>query len=490
MIRTIENCLRALLLIWLVVSLLLQVNNGLADNGDFSRIMTHFTSAPLGFESNWPETGELWNRRFFYYWLPYWKLDFPLGLRFWQNNFNSSVIWLWTPGVLLNWLIYSHSVLWLPAIALFPKLLLILFLILVFRWIDTSQLKPRSSLVMSLTLGAPLVLLFTNQDYLAYLNSFYSETAQMIYLLAFLAALIYTRRRLSPWRDVLCLLILFLLATSKASSLYWTFLGLWFIFPLKELFTRPFHYLARYALLAIGLASLAYAFTRPPTWVIQQNAYNSLFNGILVFSKNPSVHLERLQVAQAQQCIGYPVVHRYGAECLQNPELAEAMNFSNVARVVLAEPLALTRMAAHAMDGMQITHLPLGQHAYPVNDLYPDEGTQSRTDLANLWSTFKQKFFPRGLVLVVFLALYLVFFSLNLSRNGLRQELALVGLLVSLAAGLDLLVVILGDGRTEMLKHLFFANYTFDLATLSTFNLLVLVGLNRIDAMGLANPEG
>ena len=46
--------LKQSILLGLVAGSLLQSTTGLADNGDFTRIMTWFTSGPVGIEPNWP----------------------------------------------------------------------------------------------------------------------------------------------------------------------------------------------------------------------------------------------------------------------------------------------------------------------------------------------------------------------------------------------------------------------------------------------------
>ena len=73
----------------------LQSDIGLADNGDFTRGARWFTSGPVGFAENVPATGtDAYQKRFFRYWLPAWKLEF--SPRFWMR---SSAQLLWLPGI-------------------------------------------------------------------------------------------------------------------------------------------------------------------------------------------------------------------------------------------------------------------------------------------------------------------------------------------------------------------------------------------------------
>ncbi len=60
----------------------------------------------------------------------------------------------------------------------------------------------------------------------------------------------------------------------------------------------------------------------------------------------------------------------------------------------------------------------------------------------------------------------------------MQRELAQVGLLATLTCLVDMTVQVLGDGRADVLKHMFLANVLFDIAVIAALNLGVIAILN------------
>jgi hypothetical protein len=117
--QRLERSMEIILILWFVVAMYLQQNVGLADNGDFTRAMTWVSTGPIGIEPNWPAANtEDWSKRFFNFWIPYWKLELNMSIP------TTSAFVLWLPGALLNKFLYSGTVLYLPSLSLLPKLLL------------------------------------------------------------------------------------------------------------------------------------------------------------------------------------------------------------------------------------------------------------------------------------------------------------------------------------------------------------------------------
>lgn len=105
----IRQSIKISLVLLVILGFYLQHDEGFADNGDFSRGMTWITSGPTNITSNWPNLDsqhQEWEKRFFHYWIPYWKLDFPMHV-----DMKSSVVLLWFPRVFLNWLVISSETL-------------------------------------------------------------------------------------------------------------------------------------------------------------------------------------------------------------------------------------------------------------------------------------------------------------------------------------------------------------------------------------------
>lgn len=133
----------------LIVGFAVQMNLGVADNGDFTRAMTVFTSGPVRITPNWPDPGtqgELWSKRFFQYYIPHWKLDFPENLSL-TRRFKSSAYLLWFPGVLLNQALYNKSILNLEIMSIVAKIVLILLVLIVFRYMY-AKLSAREAILL------------------------------------------------------------------------------------------------------------------------------------------------------------------------------------------------------------------------------------------------------------------------------------------------------------------------------------------------------
>lgn len=466
---------RDALLLWVRVGLValaalalyLQLDLGRADNGDFTRVMTWFVDSPVGFEENFPTDPDDRQLRFFTQYLPYWDLTFPL-----DSAVTSSAVLLWLPGVALNWALYSPEVLSLAVMSLPARLILLGALLLLFTWLDRRLRDPRERLIATLAIGVPFLLLLTATDYVTFLNSFYQEAASFVYLVAFLAVVLALRLR--GWSRGLAgfaLMLLFLVAATKASNVYWPFIGIAALVPPAAAW-RP--RLIAWAVALVVAAILAYAALALTMGANIQSTltYHSIFNGVLPLSDQPDEHLEELGMADADECIGHSAFDEVGGICWRDrkDDVSRADLVGIVARELILVPRALTS-AASAMQDL----------TFPSARVRAEEPPQaeSRTPLLNSWSLAKRAIFPRGGLLIVTLLAYLAASVWALRAGGLRGDLGALGLMLTLATGVDMAVAFFGDGFQELDKHLFVANLTFDLATVALVGLLTTVALAR-----------
>lgn len=458
---------------------------GLADNGDFTRYMGWISSGPIGIEPNWPDIGSKdWSRRFFNYWIPFWKFRWNIAM-----PAKSSAFLLWLPGAVLNKFLYSNKVLYLPYLSILPKLILFFVLLLIFKWIN---LNARHKTILLISIGIPITLMFTTTDYVAYLNSFYAESAGLIFYFLLLISIVILKR-FQSFTHLLCSLAsVMFLATAKPAYLYWPLLAIPFIFyawSLNKGIKLHLSMLVIYSAL-ITLFILASAFiTNAGSTKI--NPYNSLFNGALTFSNNPSAHLRNLGIDNALQCINTSAFSSIGQVCFAKYQ--NQMSFINTARVLYREPLVIFRLMKYALDRMQDISLEyLGKYSFydprskrslrvSSSDkshfwLHFNEGI-----LLRLWSEFKFRFFPKGYALIFVIIGFLTWFILGLKRTSFQQDLAFIGLISIIACIIDMNIAILGDGKTELIKHLFLSNVLFDIAAIAFFNSTLLYCLDFIE---------
>jgi len=437
---------------------ILNLPAGWADNGDYNRITQWFSSGPAFLPENFPPAGtHAWDRRFYSEWVPFWKLDFPLA----SGMFNSALL-LWAPGILINKLLYSGSVLWAPLASLGVRLVL---LALLWRLLNGLEHGPRPVLHM-LTLALPLVLLFGTRDVAAFYNSFYQEAGTLVFLPLLLLVVGWgcTRPR-DAWFYAAYAAAVLLLVTSKTAAFYWAPLALAFVLPLHKVLRQPRIYLP----LAVGLVAVPLAaglmLTHVPN-IGPNRAYNALFGGVLQLSEAPQQRLTELGLAQSERCLALDW-YNGGADC-SRPDW-DKISYSAVVRVLLAEPQIVLKQAQFMADRSQNLSLSFGQYAF--GDDYP-----RRADRLNLWSRLKANIFPRGGWLAVSLLLLGAGIAATWKQPGLAGSLARVGLLCLLALVIDGYVEILGDGQRDLLKHLFIPNVLFDLALLAVFNALLARG--------------
>lgn len=459
--RRILHALQALLLLCLFVGSFMQYDVGLADNGDFTRLMTWFSSGPVGFAENWPpQVTPEYDQRFFQFNLPYWKLDFPM-----MSRWVSSILLVWLPGVLINMVGYSSTVLYLPNLSIAPRVLSFLFLIVLLRFIERRSPLP---ITHSLVLGIPFVLTWTNTDIVAYFNSFYQEPSSFIAL--FLLLSLFARYRMAPLKRSAILLwtaaVLFMVS-AKISNIYWSVLVTVFVLPLSQCKKQPAMSIAA----ACGMLILPLAFSLLQANLVGSrfdNAYQSIFCGALAFSSNADRHLQRLGLEDYRTNIDVPAYTESGRACIA--EHRDLMRHTTTLNIIAHEPLIAWRMFTFAADSMQRLELAHLGKTILVNDesFHTKQPRVFRSSLLHLlrtWTTVKDAAFPRG---DGFIGTLLLFLVINL--YGLRHPtqfvttLAWIGLLCIAACATDMWIEIFGDGKRDLLKHLVLPNLLFDIA--------------------------
>lgn len=434
---------------------------GVADTGDYSRVSRFLTPGPVGVSQRWdmPEAFEI-KRNMRDCWLPYWRLELsPVPPVF------SSVILLWLPGLLVNLMFYSTSTLYLPFLSIFPKLLILVSIYLIFRWlINTGKLNIATFAAVT----APLFLIYTDRNYTAYFNTFYQETASLTWLLFFIALFLYLSARpgVSNRGAVAYYAVLFLFSTSKASLIYVPLLSLPMsialyrkssvrIRPLQALVLLMFPLVVSFSLGSYG-------------WMRSANTYLSLFNGTLTFSKDPDGHLKRLGLSEARHMIGTRAFTKEARKYRSTMDRRRVSYLSSLSVMVL-EPAVFARMMLHAADNMQETSVTrLGKRSSTV---------QYR--LSSPWSTLKRKYFPRGTGLLALLVVSMLFFTVMIllygKSMGGASAVFTAGLFTSSGVLVDMFIKMFGAGKDGMIKHLIFANALFDLTVVLLLGSMVMV---------------
>lgn len=490
--KLLEYTIKLSLLFLYIFIVFFNLNMGLADNGDYSRSISLFSSGPSEFLINWPaEESEEWKNRFFNFWIPTWNFNWNLSLP------HSSVIFLWMPSILLNEIFYSKTELYLPYISLFPKLILFLFLISIFRKIDRTT-KSSARLILYLTLVFPLILIFTTTDYIVYFNSFYQESASFIYLfLVILSIVLFIKNPQSLLYFSTCTIALLLLSTSKASSGYWPALVMPLLVFIKirasnNSISKNLITLAGGIVFTVILSIVSLIATDRPH--LNGARYHGLYYGALTFSQHPDIHIKRLGYGN-ENCINRVAYLPTSEECVSR--YANKVSLTDILSIYLLEPPVFietfifsankmqdisldylgkySRNHPDALSSLAKSHKPFYRQDFFDEPFFQDRyWSKSSTSKFNLWSYIKFHTFPTGNLLFVTLAIWIVWFIQRLISRGKDYPLAAIGLLVSVACVVDMFLVIFGAGKFEVIKHLFLANVLFDMALLAFLNSLLI----------------
>lgn len=474
-----RTVLKMLLIGFALAGSMAQLHVGLADNGDYTRLMVWMTSGPSGFTENWPPDGTVENQQRFFHHLPaFWKLDFPLTAR-WVG----SILLLWLPGVLLNVLLYSAHTLYLPFISFAPRLVVLLFLWMLLRWIDREG--GRAAPLLYVTLGLPVVFISVDTQYIAYFSSLFQEPASLTgLLLILLAAAWYDNRDDSRTRPWLSAAAVFFMTTAKLSNIHWALLGGLLLVPWIPLAggaRRRAIYILLIVVAPAGFSLLQASLYHTRT----VNAYQSIYCGSLVFSERPQEHLDRLGMADGARYIGAHGFCDAGEEAMRRyrPKLTHR----TVLDIILHEPSIAWDMLVFPADSMQrseLTHLskrvlynePHAARPWPA--WLP--ATAAADSPLNAWSRLKRTLFPTGVPLVVVLLLLALLPSFAWKHHRrLPRTLARTVSLLALAALVEMWMQIFGDGQRDLIKHLYLANICFDGAVVGGMGLVGSVAVEK-----------
>jgi hypothetical protein len=464
--------LKILLITLLLVGSVMQLQVGLADSGDYTRMMLWLSSGPSGFEENWPAEGTIEHEwRFFNYVLPFWELDVPL-----QSRWVHSILLVWLPGVLLNIWLYSADTLYLPFLSFAPRLFMVLFLWMLLRWIDRES--GRHAPLLYLLMGLPVVFIGFNTGYVAYYVSFFQEPASMIgLLLIVLTAAYYAGRADGAWRPWLSAAAVMFVTTAKLSNIHWALLGGLLLIPWELLVGRA-RRRAVYILLVIVMP-IGFSFLQASLYHSRLvNAYQSIFSGALMFSDRPQEHLDRLGMTDGARYIGEHAFCEAGEEAMK--KYAPLLHHRTTIGIILREPSIAWDMLVFAADSMQrveLTHLSRQilhnePHTTPPWPSYQSAFTAQDTPL-NTWSRLKRSVFPAGYPLLLLLFLFAVLPALAWNHpHRMTRVCARVTVMSALAVLVEMWMQVFGDGQRDMIKHLYLANLCFDMMLIAALGML------------------
>lgn len=363
-----------------------------------------------------------------------------------------SVLLVWAPGIWAARALGSEPLLDLRWIAAAPRAVtafaIVGFGVLVVR----SSLRRRRPAVL---LVAPaLALLFGSAYVSSYYQSFYRESASLLFaILTLLAIAARDHLRTAEWFVGVTAAGALLLSSAPARGLLALPLLLVLGWGLRRTAIAPRSIRLAVALATIVLlATAAAAVASFPTWLASKRSFNALFFGLLPLSSDPAAHLERLGLPpEAGAFVGHPVWDPAPREFEAKLDLP--LGTAQIANVLVHEPGLVWKAAVAVADWMHLT--APGQRRYFERERPPPSWIPWR----NPWGAMQHAVFPRGVPLLFLLAGATVC-GARLARrdDGERRGVSLALFFTSAGALLEMGVKILGDGAMDRMRHLAVAN--------------------------------
>lgn len=449
---------------------------GMADNGDFARVMHQAGLTHL-------DPRESYEERYF----RYAHIRFAFADPAWGGYVSSHVIlvnvaaWI---GRMLDGRVFDIRILG----ACYLALLLAAFALIVRHAPATGERRVRDGapLVTAAVLAAALVFVFGDVGYLAYFNSFYGEPYALVGMLLLAGAALALAAADRPSGSMLALLTAaaFAVATSKIQNAP---LGLAFVLLFVRLFTlhrgRRWRGQVTAGLAAVALGSLAMlAFA--PDGLRHINLYQTVFYGILKDSPSVSEDLRELGIPEKYAVLaGTNYFQKDTAIPQDDPALRrdvlEKLGHADVALFYLRHPDRLLRKLERAAEnGVYIRPAYLGNYDREAGK---PPGALARSFSG--WSRLKPHL-PHTLPWVAgFYALYgLALAGCWMRLRSPRARLVAETLAVVWLAGMFSFVVpVIGDGEADLAKHLFMFNVCSDMMIVSTI---------AVAARAVARPAG
>jgi len=424
---------------------------GVADNGDFLRIM-----GSIGL--NYYDISEAYEDRFFRYahalyaydaffrgFYPSTQLIIVAVARFFAQLFNSAVFDIRVLGVIYAILHMTANII----------------LIHVYR---------AKGWLVSIVLTALLLFVFHDVGYMAYFNSLYGEPVSLIFLLLTMALGLKLTYDEKPTKTLLVLFFIasfFLVCSKTQNAPVGILLAIIFI---RLAFVHDYSLSWKRVALSLGAALVvisAAMYILAPKDFKQINLYQTVFFGVLHHSDDVEDDLKKLGLPSYLSVLAGTNYFQGDTEIKQNDPRLEEDFYSRISHVdimlfYLKQPGRFIEMMAYAAEhSMNIRPYYLGN--YEKAEGKPPGAV---TFKYSGWSEFKRSVIPSKLYFIVLV--YVLYYGAALyewlrarhHRDRIRAELFMLLGLVGCAA---YLIPIVGDGLADLSKHLFMFNVVFDM---------------------------
>ena len=443
---------------------------GMADNGDFAKITGRLSLGPTD-----PD-----------HFFKYFNADYVRSTRYyWVSPVRSSELW---PAKVASYISHSDkegslfNIRWLGAIHAIIFVALFYFFLLAARPMGVWR---------AFILGSAAICIFTDVLYVAYFNSFYSDTAALLGLLGatVFAVLIITRR---PSLSLLIAFFVFaiLLIASKSQHALWGFLPALFLLAATK---QQKGLLARVIGFGMGALLLGTSFVvvkTTPSDYQGQALFNLIFFKLAKNSPDPAQDLQDLGLSRKE--LPYLGMHVYLPESpARDPawfqDFCRRTSYSKVARFYLSNPSRALKILREDLE----VWAPYLRFAYANFRRQDASKPQQMAERFASWSNMRIRlffFWPEHVLLWYLLLGVGVIAIFRRRPSETVVNLALLTIGIAVAAAIEFSVASLADA-VETFRHLFLFHTLTDLTLLLALAALLTNTLPRFHKVNSLKPS-
>ncbi|GIP22635.1 hypothetical protein [Paenibacillus sp. J22TS3] len=447
----------SLVLIITVFALFVPPYIGMADNGDYFRVLYS-----NGLYFNNPEYDSLY--------LGYFNKAFGI---FQYYNENGATLTS-SQSLLIRLSVWVNQ--WFDKqvfdIRVQGALLVLLYTVGVYLFVEalTWKVKPKYGYWVAVL----AVFLFADTAYTAYFNSFFSESMVWIMLIYLFASGLLLYRKRYP--DYMMMIVFFisglLLTTSKQQNapvgIIVAVIGIIFIFVRKQRIYRTFVASSLVLLMLTGIAT----YVLIPKEFVNINKYHAMTRGVLMQSEDPEETLKSFGIDKQYAILNGSIYYEPYTTVDVNSQILENnfynhYGFASILAYYVSHPdQAGKMMDLAAKNAFTIRPSAMGNYEKSVGKPF---GAQSM--FFSGYSELKKALAPKtfGFIIIwilVVAGLYTPQFAAAVKAKHVRGMVRLPLILMLMLMGLSgILVSIIGAGDADLSKHEFLFTAAFDLVT-------------------------
>ncbi|AEV67761.1 hypothetical protein [Acetivibrio clariflavus] len=437
--------------VFLVGILMIKPIIGVADNGDFERIMI-----TTGLEYKTSD----YNEKYFNYVNREYLSTSPFvnGIRY----FSSTLIFVLAAKFINSIVLFNKGIFDIRFLAVLYCCMLLLFIYLMAKH-DKKSVPIVNFIYIILT-----VLIFTDAGYISYFNSLYGEALAFTSLLLVIAMAVYLSRSQNP--RVLALIAFYVAAIFLTCAKFQyipigiviAMFSLLFLRLRKDKKWRIAISTCIAAILAISVA----AYVSIPDVFRVCNKYQSVFYGVLKDSDTPEADLEKLGLNKEYAMLAgtHYFMGKYPIDIKEQgfrEEINSKVSPFKVAMFYLRHPIRYIQKLE--ITANKAFKLILGFGNYEKSH---DPTPKKEVSNFRVWSDFKDNVLPHSLwFLFLFFAAYTAILIFQYRKaDGASEKLYFATFLLVMIIGIiQFIIPVICDGEADLSKHLFLFNVCFDI---------------------------